>query len=72
MAKKKPAEQEPDKKPKRHQVILDADLARMVGVIASALDMSVPDWVNSRLKPLAEKELPLAMDMMGLTVQPKK
>lgn len=49
MAKKKTeAEAEPapeaPKRAKRYQVLLDPDLARKIGAIASALDVTVPDW----------------------------
>lgn len=52
---------------KRVQVNLDADLARKIGIIASSLDMSVPDYVNNRLQPIVDDELPRMMDGMGFT-----
>lgn len=72
MAKDKKGESSKPSRPKRHQVVLDPDLARMIGVIAAALDMSVPDWVNNRLRPIAQVELQVALKEMGLGDTPKK
>ncbi len=66
MAKKKQPGDDKPKRPKRHQVVLDPDLARKIGVIASALDMSIPDWVNNRLRPIADRELPAVLRELGL------
>lgn len=69
MAKRKaqPEEVPPDsKKIRRRQVELDLDLSRKVAVVAAALDMTVPDWVNNRLRPIVERELPAALRELGL------
>lgn len=65
MAKKKmEAEPEAPKRAKRYQVLLDADLARKIGAIASALDVTVPDWVNNRLRPIVAQEFPKAIKVL--------
>jgi len=54
------------KRAKRYQVLLDPDIARKVAVIAGALDLSIPDWVNNRLRPIVERELPSVLKELGL------
>lgn len=66
-----PIESSEPPKIKRNQVTLDSDLAQMVGVIAAAMGVRIQDWVNSRLRPVAERELTAAMESMGLEVKPK-
>lgn len=50
MAKKKAAPTE--------SIRLDADLVQKARIIAVALKMSLPDYLEDRLRPLIEKELP--------------
>lgn len=54
---------------KRYSVTLDTDLTRKAGVIASALGISVPDYVNNRLRPIIEKELPKVLRTLGIKVE---
>lgn len=46
-----------DGEAKRRQVYLDPDLYRKANFIASALDVSLPDYVNARLRPIILAEL---------------
>lgn len=62
MAKKQVAS---DEEAKRKQVSIDDDLLRKVRVIASSLGMTVPDYVNHRLRPVVERELPEIMKQLG-------
>lgn len=70
MARKKaaPAAAEEPEPPRRARrtVDLDPELARRIGVIASLLDISIPDYVNNRLRPIVDAELPEALRQMGL------
>jgi len=63
MAKKKPEAVEDEAK--RKQVYIVDDLIRKVRVIASSLGMSVPDYVNHRLRPVVEEELPRVLRQLG-------
>jgi len=73
MGRKQPPPENPDEpensgRGKRYQVILDPDLVKKIGIIASALDISIPDWVNNRLRPIVEKELPEALLTLGIHI----
>jgi hypothetical protein len=50
---------------KRRQVSIDDDLIRKVRVIASSLGMTVPDYVNHRLRPVVDEELPRVLRQLG-------
>ena len=49
---------------KRRQVYLDDDLYRKGGMIAAALGVTLPDWVNNKLRPIIEAELPGILEAM--------
>lgn len=69
MAKRCPAAEAEDAK--RVQVTLDPDIAQKARIIAAALGMTLPDWVNNRLRPVADVELPEVMAELGFT-KPKE
>jgi antitoxin component of RelBE/YafQ-DinJ toxin-antitoxin module len=46
-------------------VSIDDDLIRKVRVIASSLGMTVPDYVNHRLRPVVDEELPRVLRQLG-------
>lgn len=69
MAKKKadtPAQADAGAEAKRKQVTLDQDLFRKASVIASAMGISLPDYVNNRLRPIIESELPDVLRQLGV------
>ncbi len=66
MARKRPAsEEQSDNKASRRQVTLDADLYRKAKVIAAALDVTMPDWINARLREVIDRELPAVLADLG-------
>lgn len=69
MSKKKPAAR--PEKPARYSVVIDAELVPKLKMLAVAIGVKVPDWVNSRLAELVEKELDEAMKKMGYRKEDK-
>jgi predicted HicB family RNase H-like nuclease len=61
----------PERK-QRVQVSIDPGLARQIKLIAAALDMSLPDWVNNQLRPIVATELPKVLDNLGLAKNTEK
>jgi predicted HicB family RNase H-like nuclease len=50
---------------KRVQVNIDGDLARKARLIAAAMGLSLPDYVNNKLRPIIDEELPAILEQMG-------
>ncbi len=81
MTKKKPekssedpqkSSEDPQKSRIRRPVDLDLDLVPKVAMVAGALGMSIPSYVNNRLRTVVDAELPGILDAMGLGQCPKK
>lgn len=54
---------------RRRQVTLDDDVARAAGAIAGALGITLPDYVNSRMKKVVAEELPEVLrEELGITL----
>jgi antitoxin component of RelBE/YafQ-DinJ toxin-antitoxin module len=72
VAKHKPQAEEAMEEAKRVQVYIDPDLAKKARVIASALGVSLPDYVNNKLRPIIERELPITLRELGVAVSDGK
>jgi predicted ArsR family transcriptional regulator len=57
---------ESTKKRSRIQVDIDPDIKRKIDLIAAALQISPPSWLNNRLKTLVEDEYVRVMRGIGL------
>lgn len=53
-------------KARRHLVGLEPELHAKIGMLAAAQHLSVPEYVDLRLRPIVEKELPEVLRRMGL------
>lgn len=73
MARKRAASSdEPGEDPGKYSVIIDPDLVPRLKMVAAALGISGPNYVNTRLAKVINTELEAAIEEMGLGSKSKK
>jgi hypothetical protein len=55
----------------RRQVNLDDDLYRRGGIIAAHLGISLPDYVNSRLRVIIDGDMPAVLEALNMDTRQK-